>query len=591
MKEFLKYTLATVTGLVLVGVLMGVIGVVSVVGMLASEQSAVQVKDNSVFVLKLSGVIAERSDNSLKTQVFGQGTVNIGLDDILSSIKKAKNNDNIKGIYIEAGAFAPDAMATVQAIRNQLVDFKKSGKWIIAYGDTYTQNAYYVCSVADQVLLNPSGIVDWHGISAQPMFFKDLMAKFGVKMELAKVGKYKSAPEMYTADKMSEPNREQVTVYVNGIWNTVLKDVSASRKISIASLNAYADSLYTFTDTKNYVRVKMVDQLVYANEVKDIIKKKLGLDKDDVISQLSLNDMTNVPNEKKNGEEIAVYYAFGDVVDTNPGGLNGTSCIAGDDVCRDLDRLAADDDVKAVVLRVNSGGGSAYASEQIWHSVMQLKAKKPVVVSMGGLAASGGYYLSCAANYIYAEPTTLTGSIGIFGMFPDFSGLLTDKLGIKFDEVKTNRNSGFGTLARPMNEEEKRYIQAYIDRGYQLFLSRVGEGRHMTTTDVDKIAQGRVWLGQDALRIKLVDALGGLDQAVEKAAQLAKVKDYYTNSYPAASSWMDQLFDIASNGGGNYLDDQLRQTMGEYYAPFKMMKDINRQNAIQARMPYQLVIK
>ena len=591
MKEFFKYTLATVTGLVIVGVLMGIIGVVSIVGMLASEQTSTQVKDNSVFVLNLSGVVAERADNSLKNQVLGQGSVNVGLDDILASIKKAKTNDNIKGIYIEAGAFAPDAVASMQAIRNQLADFKKSGKWIVAYGDAYTQSAYYVCSVADEILLNPGGIVDWHGLAAQPMFFKDLMAKFGVKMELAKVGKYKSAPEMYTADKMSDPNREQVTVYLNGVWNTILKDVSASRKISIANLNAYADSLYTFANPAAYVQSKMVDKLVYANEVKKIIKKKLGLADDDVITQLTLSDMKNVPGAKKHGDEIAVYYAFGDVVDTNPEGINGTACIAGDDVCRDLDRLADDDDVKAVVLRINSGGGSAFASEQIWHSMMQLKAKKPVVVSMGGLAASGGYYISCAASYIYAEPTTLTGSIGIFGMFPDFSGLLTDKLGIKFDEVKTNRNSAFGTLARPMNDEEKRYIQAYIDRGYQLFLSRVGEGRHMSNADVDKIAQGRVWLGQDAQKIKLVDALGGLDKAVEKAAQLAKVSEYYTSDYPSASSWMDQLFDIAANGKGNYLDEQLRITLGEYYASFKMMKTISRQNAIQARIPYQLNIK
>lgn len=591
MKDFLKYTLATVTGLVIVGVLMGIIGVVSLVGMIASEQSVTQVKSPSVLVLKLSGVVAERSDNSLKNQVLGQGGVNVGLDDILSAIQKAKDHDDIKGIYIEAGAFAPDAPATTQAIRNKLADFRKSGKWIIAYGDTYTQSAYYVCSVADQLLLNPSGIVDWHGIAAQPMFYKDLMAKFGVRMELVKVGKYKSAPETFTADKMSDPNREQVTVYVNGIWNTMLADVSASRKVSTATLNAYADSLYTFAAPTQYVKSHLVDKLVYANEVKDILKKKLGVAGDEPIAQLTVNDMKYVPGKKRQGDEIAVYYAFGDVVDTNPGGINGNACIAGDDVCRDLDRLAADDDVKAVVLRVNSGGGSAFASEQIWHSVMQLKAKKPVVVSMGGMAASGGYYISCAANYIYAEPTTLTGSIGIFGMFPDFSGLLTDKLGVKFDEVKTNRNSAFGTQARPMNAEERRYLEAYIDRGYQLFLSRVGEGRHMKVADVDKIAQGRVWLGQDALKKKLVDGLGGVDKAVEKAAQLAKVSEYYTDTYPAPASWMDQLLDVAANGSGSYLDEQLQATLGEYYAPFRLVKTINRQNVIQARMPYQLVIK
>lgn len=590
MKEFLKYTLATVTGLVIVAVAMGIIGVVSVVGMVASEQATTQVKDNSVFVLRLSGIVDERANNSLKEQLTGN-TINMGLDDILSSIKKAKTNDKIKGIYIEAGAFAPDAPATSQAIRNELADFRKSGKWIISYGDTYTQSAYYVCSVADMVLLNPSGMIDWHGIAAQPMFYKDLMAKFGIKMQLAKVGKYKSAPETYTADKMSEPNREQVSVYINGIWNSMLADVSASRKVSVKALNQYADSMYVFAEPQQYVKAKLVDGLKYADEVKDVVKKKLGLDADEPICQLTLNDMKTLPEEKDKGDEIAVYYAYGDVVDTNPGGLGGTSCIAGDDVCRDLDRLADDDDIKAVVVRVNSGGGSAYASEQIWHSMMKLKAKKPVVVSMGGMAASGGYYISSAANYIYAEPTTLTGSIGIFGMFPDLSGLLTEKLGIKFDEVKTNKNSAFGTQARPMNEEEMRYVNAYIDRGYQLFLSRVGEGRHMTVTDVDKIAQGRVWLGQDALKIKLVDGLGGLDKAVAKAAELAKSGEYYTSVYPEAMSWIDQLMSVASEGSGSYLDEQLRQTLGEYYAPFTFIKTINRQNAIQARIPYQLVIK
>ena len=278
------------------------------------------------------------------------------------------------------------------------------------------------------------------------------------------------------------------------------------------------------------------------------------------------------------------------MVDTNPGGLNADACIAGDAVCRDLERLADDDDVKAVVLRVNSGGGSAYASEQIWHAVKQLRERKPVVVSMGGMAASGGYYLSCAANYIYAEPTTLTGSIGIFGMFPDISGLLTDKLGIKFDEVKTNRHSAFGTPARPFNAEEMGYLEAYIDRGYRLFLSRVAEGRKMTVAQVDSIAQGRVWLGTDALGIKLIDGLGSLGDAVEKAAALAKLDAYHTHSYPAPPSWMDQLM-AASAGNGSYLDGQLRQALGEYYAPLALMKGIGKLNNVQARVPFTLIIK
>lgn len=591
MKDFLKYTLATVTGIIAVSAIMMFLGIVSLIGMIASEQAKPAVKDNSVFVLSLSGLMEERSKDNVIGQITGNTDTGIGLEDVLNAIRKAKQNDNIKGIYIESGMFAPDSPASAQAIRKQLADFKKSGKWIVAYADTYTQSTYYICSVADKVLLNPHGMLDWHGLAAQPIFLKDLMAKFGVKMQLAKVGKYKSAPETFTADKMSDPNREQVAAYINGIWATMLADVARSRKVSTQKLNAYADSMVALADAEDYVRMRLVDKLVYASDVKGEIKRLLGVSDDRKVNQLTLADMNNLPDEgNMKGEQIAVYYAFGDVVDTNPGGISAEACIAGDDVCRDLERLADDDDVKAVVLRVNSGGGSAYASEQIWHAVKKLKERKPVVVSMGGMAASGGYYLSCAANYIYAEPTTLTGSIGIFGMFPDFSGLLTEKLGIKFDEVKTNRHSAFGTAARPFNAEEMAYLNAYIDRGYRLFLSRVAEGRKMTTANVDSIAQGRVWLGTDALKVKLVDGLGGLDDAVEKAARLARLSDHYTKAYPAQASWIEQIMAV-SGDKGNYLDEQMRQTLGEYYAPFAFIKDINRHNAIQARMPYMITIK
>lgn len=591
MKDFLKYTLATVTGIIAVSAIMMFLGIVSLIGMIASEQAQPAVKDNSVFVLSLSGLMEERSKDNVIGQITGNTDTGIGLEDVLNAIRKAKQNDNIKGIYIESGMFAPDSPASAQAIRKQLADFKKSGKWIVAYADTYTQSTYYICSVADKVLLNPHGMLDWHGLAAQPIFLKDLMAKFGVKMQLAKVGKYKSAPETFTADKMSDPNREQVAAYINGIWATMLADVARSRKVSTQKLNAYADSMVALADAEDYVRMRLVDKLVYASDVKGEIKRLLGVSDDRKVNQLTLADMNNLPDEgNMKGEQIAVYYAFGDVVDTNPGGISAEACIAGDDVCRDLERLADDDDVKAVVLRVNSGGGSAYASEQIWHAVKKLKERKPVVVSMGGMAASGGYYLSCAANYIYAEPTTLTGSIGIFGMFPDFSGLLTEKLGIKFDEVKTNRHSAFGTAARPFNAEEMAYLNAYIDRGYRLFLSRVAEGRKMTTANVDRIAQGRVWLGTDALKVKLVDGLGGLDDAVEKAARLARLSGHYTKAYPAQASWIEQIMAV-SGDKGNYLDEQMRQTLGEYYAPFAFIKDINRHNAIQARMPYMITIK
>ena len=591
MRDFLKYTLATMTGIMLlVGILVG-LTVVSVVGMLATEQTQPKVKDNSVFVLKLSGVLSERAQDNVFGQLAGESAPYLGLDDILAAIRKAKADDRIKGIYIEAGLFAPDSPASAKAIRRQLEDFRKSGKWIAAYADTYTQLSYYICSVADCVMLNPQGMLDWHGLSAQPVFLKDLLEKFGVRMQLAKVGRYKSAPEMFTADGMSDDNRRQVQAYIDGMWDAILSDVSRSRKIGWRELDRYADELVTLAAPQDYVRKRLVDTLVYAVDVKNVIKRRLGLAPGQAVSQLALADMKALPDPQGDGGgEVAVYYACGDVVDTNPGGLSASPCIAADDVCKDLERLAADDGVKAVVLRVNSGGGSAYASEQIWNSVRRLRERKPVVVSMGGMAASGGYYLGCAANYIFAEPMTLTGSIGIFGMFPDVSGLLTDKLGVRFDEVKTNRHSAFGTPARPFTDEEMAYLSSYVDRGYRLFLKRVAAGRRMTEAQVDSVAQGRVWLATDALAAKLIDGLGGLDEAVEKAAALARLDEWHTAGYPAPAGWLEQLL-AASADRGSLLDGRLRAALGDYYSPFMLLKNVDRLGAIQARVPYQLTIR
>lgn len=590
MKDFFKYMSATVVVLIVFTLLTGVIGAMCIVGMIASGSSAKDVSENSVMVLNMSGILDERSESSFMDELNGGTVGTIGLDDVLEAIGKAKDNDKIKGIYIEAGMLSADSYASLAAIRNALLDFKKSGKWIVAYGDVYTQGTYYVASVADKVFLNPSGQIDWHGISSQPVFLKDLMAKFGVKMQLAKVGTYKSAPEMYTADKMSDANREQVTAYVNGIWQNVCKAVSESRKISVEQLNAYADNFITLNDPKDFVKYKFVDKLIYTDQIDAEINKLLKQDADDNINTVSLAEMKVVKSKEEKGEEIAVYYAYGNIVDNATGGmLSNEHNIVSKTVCDDLKALMDDDDVKAVVLRINSGGGSAYASEQIWHYVEMLKKEKPVVVSMGGMAASGGYYISSGANWIVAEPTTLTGSIGIFGMFPDFSGLLTEKLGVKFDEVKTNKHSAFGTPARPFNEEEMRYLNNYIDRGYALFRSRVAQGRKMKVEQVEKIAQGRVWLGQDALKVKLVDELGGLDKAVAKAAQLAKLKEYHTAAYPGKTSWVDQLLNNLS--GESYINAQARQALGEYYEPFMLMKDINNQSAIQARIPFKLNIK
>ena len=590
MKDFLKSVLATITGIILLGIIMAIISVVSMVGLVASSAGSTKVAENSVFTLVLSGQLDERTADDPLGMLTGQVSENLGLDDIVCAIKKAKDNKDIKGIYIEAGMFSSDTPASSHAIREALLDFKKSGKWIVAYSDSYTQTTYYICSVADKVFLNPQGMVDWHGLASTPYFVKDLLAKFGVKYQLCKVGKYKSAPEMMTADKMSEPNREQVTAYMTGIWKVMLKDVSDSRKISVDSLNAYADRFVALEEQNELVKMKLVDKLIYTDEVKGEIKQLLKLEKDDDIPQLTLADMKNVKGKKQEGEQIAVYYAYGEIVDSETGSLleDGHNIVA-NTVCKDLESLMNDDDVKAVVLRVNSPGGSAYASEQIWRSVTQLKAKKPVVVSMGGYAASGGYYISCGANYIYSEPTTITGSIGIFGMFPDFSGLLTEKLGVKFDEVKTNKHAAFGTVARPFNAEELALLDQYIGRGYELFRKRVADGRKQSVEQIEEIAQGRVWLGNDALGIKLVDAIGSLDDAVKKAAELAKLKEYHTTGYPEPTDWWEKLLEQGNNG--SYLDSELRQALGEYYEPLRLVKTINRQSAIQARLPYFLNIQ
>ena len=592
MKDFIKNVLATMVGMFGFFIVMGVIGMMSIIGMIASGNAAQNVEKNSVFVLNLSGTISEQGSENPLSMFTGDNSLNSGLNDILSSIKKAKANDDIKGIYIEAGALATN-YATLQEIRNALADFRKSGKWIVAYGDFYTQGAYYVASVADKVYINPKGIVDWHGIGAQTMFYKDFMAKFGVKWEVVKVGTFKSATETFTEEKMSDANRLQTKTFIDGTWRNVCNAVSKSRGISVDSLNSYADSYLALQATETLVKAKMVDGMMYGDQVKDAVKKIMKLDKDDNISQLTLNDMLNVKGGKVEGSEIAVYYAEGDIVqDPKAATMFGNNnYIASRKVCKDLEDLMNDDDVKAVVVRINSGGGDAYASEQMWHQMSELRKVKPVVVSMGDYAASGAYYMSAPASWIVAQPNTLTGSIGIFAVIPDLSGLVTTKLGVRFDEVKTNRNSTFGNLmARPFNAEEKAMLQASVNRGYSLFRQRVAEGRRLPVESVEKIAQGRVWLATDALNIKLVDQLGGIDDAVKKAAQLAKLKDYYTSDYPAAASWMDAMLNSMSSSG-TYLDEQLRQTLGDFYQPFTMLRSIDKREAIQARIPYAISIK
>ena len=588
-------TLATVCGIAIFLVVTGFFLTISLLGMVASDSASTKVKENSVFVIKLDGTISERAEEgSPIDEILDLNDMSaMGLDDLICAIRKAKDNEDIKGIYLEGGALAFDAPATAQQLRDALKDFKKSGKWIVAYSDQYYQTSYYVASVADNIYLNDHGHIEFTGLGAKGEYMKGLYDKLGIKYMVAKVGKYKSYVERNTQTGMSEYDREQRTAYLNGIWNYWLKEMAEGRKVKAETLNQLAnDSIMGFADTKDYVTAKLIDKVMFPEEIKAEIQKRLKIDKDDDINQLTLSDMLNVKSEKKDdGEKIAIYYAYGSIVDNETTNLvnGGGHCIVGKTTAADLRKLADDDDVKAVVFRVNSGGGSAVASEQIRHAIKLLKAKKPVVVSMGGMAASGGYWISSPANYIFAEPTTITGSIGIFGLIPNFSGLVTDKLGITFDGVTTNRFSDYETdlILGKDNDEIMKHLQTYINQGYQQFLDIVSEGRGMKPAEVDSIAQGRVWLASDAQKIKLVDKLGSLDDAVKKAAELAKVKEYHTAAYPNEGSWFERF--MPKENKGSYLDSQLQKEfkalLGDLYEPLmEIRQTMKGSSRIQARI-------
>ena len=594
MKDFFKNVAATIVGLFAFGLIMTILGFICIIGMVASSNSKPALKDNAVMVLKLQGQIEDRSEDNWLGELTGEQFNNLGMNKILSSIRKAKDEDKVKGIYLETGILETD-YATLQEIRNALADFKKSGKWIIAYGDALSQGGYYLASVANKVYVNPEGNVDWHGIASQPQYIKDVAAKFGVHFTVVKVGKYKSYTETYTEDKMSDANREQVSRYIGGLWQQMLADVNKSRNISKDSLNHYADGLMVFDDTKLLKSRKMVDGFCYYDEIRDVVKKQLGLKIDEAINQVDYNDVDMaIDDSNLMGEEIAVYYCQGSIVRMETPSIYGSEQqIVSTKVIKDLQELADNSQVKAVVLRINSGGGDAYASEQIWRAVKELNKKKPVVVSMGGMAASGAYYMSMGAQYIMAQPTTLTGSIGIFGALPDFSDLMTKKLGFKYDEVKTNRNSTYASagMSRPWSAEEIATMQNYVNRGYSLFRKRVAEGRKMSTEQVEKIAQGRVWLGTDAKNIKLIDGFGGLSDAIDKAAELAHLSSYQAVEYPAMAGWMEQLLDMAGGNKGTYLDEQLRLALGDLYQPFIMIRNMKEKEPVQAALPYVLNIQ
>lgn len=587
MKQFLKYVLATVVGVVLVGVVLSLLSLLTLVGLTAT-QSSPRVPDNALLVIRLDGQLAERSQENPLADLLGNDALEQqGLDDLLRAIHTAKTNDKVKGIYIESGLFAGASPAMLQELRQALLDFKSAKKPIIAYGDQYTQGAYYLCSVADSLIINSQGMLDWKGLSVQSLYFKDLLDKLGVKMEIFKVGTYKSAVEPYFLNEMSEANREQITVFCGEVWNRMVGEVSKSRGIPVAKLQTLADSLQTVRPAKTYKANKLVDKLAYSDEVPQIIARTLGMEDADDYETVSVADMASVAeNTPKgtSGKVVAVYYATGTIVESQSTSFTNEEQIVGRNVVADLQELAEDDDVQAVVLRVNSPGGSAYASEQIWHQVKNIEAKKPIVVSMGGYAASGGYYISCAADWIVAEPTTLTGSIGIFGTFPVAEKLLNDKLGIHFQTVNTNAMSDFGNISREMNEGERLALQCHVNNGYELFTQRCADGRKTTKQHIKQIAEGRVWTGEHAKRLGLVDQLGNLDDAVEMAKKLAGMEDATVLTYPAKSSFLDNLLNEAS--GDSYAETQLRNTLGEFFPFFQTLRSLRPTGEVQAALPY-----
>ena len=588
MKSFLKQVLAVIVGICSVGAFATLMFFVMLGVMLATGDEKQSVSDNSILRIELTGTVVDRStpDNPLNQLLGRSNASSQGLDVLIDAIKTAKGDKRIKGIYIEGGTMSSD-FATLQELRGALVDFKSSGKFIVSYADSYTQGAYYIASVGDRVLINPSGLLDWHGIAMQPMFWTGLMEKVGVKAQVFKVGTYKSAVEPFILKEMSPANREQVESMITDLWKETCTAVATSRKLSPDSLNAYADRYITLADGADYKRLKLVDDLTYVDQVREELRKRMNDKEVTFVSPEVVAAQAEDTGDDDN--QVAVYYASGNIVDVAGSGalMGGGDEIIGSRVVEDLDKLANDKDVKAVVLRINSGGGSAYASEQMWRAVQLLKKKKPVVVSMGGMAASGGYYMSCGANYIVAEPTTLTGSIGIFGLIPDFSGLVKDKLGLRFDVVKTNKASDFGTLSRPFDAAESAALQAHVNRGYALFLKRVADGRtaagrKMTPEAVDHIAQGRVWTGNQALKNGLVDKIGTLNDAILKAEQLAQTKNPAVVRYPAPKSWMESF--SKEQQEDDYFERKMKLVLGDYYEPLNFIQNVDRGNYLQARL-------
>lgn len=543
-----------------------------------SEVNSAEIKDNSILRISFDANIEERGGSLSFEEVLQDVPAPMTLENILRAISAAKEDKHIAGIYLDCKG-GSGGIATMQAIQKALADFQKSGKWVCAYSDNYTQGNYYIASGAKYLYLNPVGSVDVRGLGSQIPFFKNLLDKLGVKMQIFKVGTYKSAVEPFILTEMSPASREMTDYFLKNIWNNMSTTIAQNRKVPVATVNQWADSLSVFNAPETYVKAKMVDKLLYANELTDHLKKITKTKKDDDLNFIDYNvylASAKVPHEKSNKNKIAVLYACGDIVDTGDKGISAEKMVP------EILALAEDDDIKAMVLRVNSGGGSAFASEQIWHALEVFKQNgKTLYVSMGDYAASGGYYISCGADRIFAEPSTLTGSIGIFGMIPDIQGLLNDKIGINLSTVTTNANGDFPTITKAVTPYQTAKMQETIARGYDLFTKRCAQGRNIPQDSIKAIGEGRVWDGVTAKRIGLVDNLGGLQTAIRSLAKKMKYDNYQVVTYPnVEKNFWDMLAEMPMQAKTAAMKDEL----GTFYPVYLEMKRLEGFNPIQARM-------
>lgn len=589
MKQFFKMMFASTLGFFVGLMLAGMIAIVFMIGMVAglgSNSQAVYTPkaENSVFKIAFEGDIRESAEENPFTNLLTGREPDLSLRDLLKSIHHAKEQESVRGIYLDMGVFS-GGTASLDAVRRALMDFKESGKFIVAYADNYTQGGYYLASVADKIYLNPQGILGLTGLSSRTMFYKGLLQKIGVEMMVFKVGTYKGAVEPFIADKLSDANREQITSYQNSIWGNITKGIAKCRNITVEDVNRFADEGAFFASPEKAVEYKLIDELKYRSEVEKYLIEQSG-QTGDKLKTVGLSNMKNVKKtEREYRNKIAIVYAEGEIMQqiiSSP--YSGNFPCISEKINDDLRKLADNKDVKAVVLRINSPGGSAYTSEQIWKQVYELKKKKPVVVSMGSVAASGGYYIASGASKIIAEPNTLTGSIGIFGMFPNTAGLF-NKLALTTDIVKTNRYADFGDPARPMTDDEKALIQGYIERGYDTFLTRCSEGRGVSKADIDSIGQGRVWTGEQALKIGLVDELGGIERAVELAGELAEIYNY---NIMEVSTDHDFLKELLEKQIEVVKQSVVKDMLGDEYEHFRTLRKVKATYGIQARIPYDL---